>query len=99
MTTSVEKRIAELRKEITKHDYNYYVRAQPVISDEKYDKLVKELEQLETEHPNLITQDSPTQRVGKDLTKEFKPIKHKVPMLSLSNTYDEQDLLDFDRRV
>lgn len=99
MTSSVEKKIQELREEINKHDYNYYVLAQPVISDEKYDKLLKELEQLETQYPHLITDDSPTQRVGKDLTKEFKPVKHKVPMLSLSNTYDEQDLLDFDRRV
>ncbi|HMN17989.1 MAG: NAD-dependent DNA ligase LigA [Ignavibacteriota bacterium] len=99
MTASVEKRIEELRKEILRHDYNYYVLAQPVISDEKYDLLVKELEKLESENPQLITEDSPTQRVGKDLTKEFKPVKHKIPMLSLSNTYDEQDLFDFDRRV
>ncbi len=89
MTASVEKRIEELRKEILRHDYNYYVLAQPVISDEKYDLLVKELEKLESENPQLITEDSPTQRVGKDLTKEFKPVKHKIPMLSLSNTYDE----------
>jgi len=68
-------------------------------SDENYDKLVKELEKLETENPDLITPDSPTQRVGKDLTKEFNPVKHKIPMLSLANTYDEQDLFDFDRRV
>jgi len=99
MTVSVEKRIEELRSEILKHDYNYYVLAQPVISDREYDLLVKELEKLENENPELITADSPTQRVGKDLTKEFKPVKHKVPMLSLSNTYDEQDLFDFDRRV
>lgn len=99
MSSSVEKRIEELRKQIIKHDYNYYVLAEPVISDENYDKLVKELEKLENENPHLITSDSPTQRVGKDLTKEFNPVKHKVPMLSLANTYDEQDLFDFDRRV
>ena len=99
MPISVGKRIEELRNVITKHDYNYYVLAQPIVSDAEYDKLVKELEQLEKENPHLITNDSPTQRVGKDLTKEFRPVKHKVPMLSLSNTYDEEDLLDFDRRI
>ena len=99
MPSSVEKKIEELRNQIIKHDYNYYVLAEPVISDESYDKLVKELEKLEAENPNLVTPDSPTQRVGKDITKEFKPVKHKIPMLSLANTYDEQDLYDFDRRI
>jgi len=99
MSASVEKKIKELREQILKHDYNYYVLAEPVISDENYDKLFKELEKLESENPHLITPDSPTQRVGKDLTKEFNPVKHKIPMLSLANTYDEQDLFDFDRRV
>lgn len=99
MAVSVENRIFTLREEINKHDYRYYVLAQPTISDEDYDKLVKELEKLENENPHLITPDSPTQRVGKDLTKEFKPVTHKVPMLSLANTYDEQDVYDFDRRV
>lgn len=99
MTESVEKRIQKLREEINKHDYYYYVLAQPLISDEEYDKLYKELEKLEAENPHLITPDSPTQRVGKDLTKEFKPVNHLVPMLSLANTYDEQDVYDFDRRV
>ena len=99
MPQSIEKKIEELREQILKHDYNYYVLAEPVISDENYDKLFKELEKLETENPQLITPDSPTQRVGKDLTKEFNPVKHKIPMLSLANTYDEHDLFDFDRRV
>ena len=99
MSSSIEKKITELREQILKHDYNYYVLAEPVISDENYDKLFKELEKLETENPHLITPDSPTQRVGKDLTKEFNQIKHKIPMLSLANSYDEQDLIDFDRRV
>lgn len=99
MSVSAEKKIEELRNQIIKHDYNYYVLTEPVISDESYDKLVKELEKLENENPHLITPDSPTQRVGKDLTKEFNPVKHKIPMLSLANTYDEQDLFDFDRRV
>jgi len=99
MTESVEKKIQKLREEIERYDYYYYVLAQPLISDEEYDKLYKELEKLEAENPHLITPDSPTQRVGKDLTKEFKPVNHLVPMLSLANTYDEQDVYDFDRRV
>jgi len=99
MSVSVEKKIEELRNQILKHEYNYYVLAEPVISDENYDKIVKELEKLENENPHLVTPDSPTQRVGKDLTKEFNPVKHKIPMLSLANSYDEKDLIDFDRRV
>ena len=75
MSSSIEKKITELREQILKHDYNYYVLAEPVISDENYDKLFKELEKLETENPHLITPDSPTQRVGKDLTKEFNSDK------------------------
>ena len=73
--------------------------AEPSISDEEYDKLVKKLEKLEAENPKLITPDSPTQRVGKDLTKEFKAVTHKIPMLSLANTYSEDELYDFDRKV
>jgi DNA ligase (NAD+) len=99
MLSTIEKKINHLKEEINKHNYKYYVLAEPSISDEKYDKLIKELEKLESENPQLITPDSPTQRVGKDLTKEFKPVKHKIPMLSLANTYDEQDVYDFDRRV
>lgn len=99
MSVDVEKRIDELKKIIHQHDYRYYVLAEPVISDSEYDKLCKELEKLENENPHLITPDSPTQRVGKDLTKVFKPVTHKIPMLSLSNSYDEADVLDFDRRI
>jgi DNA ligase (NAD+) len=99
MSSEIEKRIEELREQIRHHDYNYYVLAAPKISDQEYDKLYKELEKLEAENPELITADSPTQRVGSDLTKEFKPVEHKIPMLSLSNTYSEDELYDFDRRV
>lgn len=99
MSSNIEKRIEELREQIRFHDYNYYVLAEPKIKDEEYDKLYKELEKLESENPELITSDSPTQRVGSDLTKEFKPIEHKIPMLSLSNTYNQDELYDFDRRV
>ena len=99
MTSQVEKKIESLREQIRAHDYKYYILAQPSINDEEYDRLLKELEKLEAENPKLITSDSPTQRVGSDLTKEFKPVEHKVPMLSLSNTYSEDELFDFDRRV
>ncbi len=100
MTKSeIKNKINELKEIINQADYNYYVLAEPTISDEEYDLLVKELEKLENENPEFITPDSPTQRVGKDLTKEFKPIPHQFPMLSLANTYTEDEILDFDRRV
>ncbi len=99
MSSKFEKKIIELRRLINENDYKYYVLAEPAISDKQYDELVKELENLENENPQLITPDSPTQRVGKDLTKGFNPVEHKIPMLSLANTYNEEELFDFDRRV
>jgi DNA ligase (NAD+) len=75
------------------------VLAQPVISDYEYDKLYKELVELEKTYPEYVTPDSPTQRVGSDITNEFKPVAHRIPMLSLSNTYNEEELYDFNRRV
>ncbi len=96
---NIEEKIELLREQIREHDYKYYVLADPSIGDEDYDKLIKNLEKLENENPHLITPDSPTQRVGKDLTKVFNPVTHKIPMLSLANTYNEEELLDFDRRV
>jgi len=97
--TSVAERIEQLRAEIREHDYRYYVLAQPTISDYQYDMLMKELIELEKQHPELITPDSPTQRVGGEPTKEFPTVVHDVPMLSLSNTYSHEELFDFDRRV
>ncbi|MBA4250368.1 MAG: DNA ligase [Chlorobiaceae bacterium] len=99
MFDSVENRINQLRDEIIKHDYSYYVLNDPTISDYQYDLLFKELEKLEFENPHLITDFSPTQRVGKDLTKNFPSHQHQFQMLSLSNTYSEEELYDFDRRV
>lgn len=99
MSSEIEKKIYELREKIREHNYRYYVLTDPTISDKKYDELLKELEGLEQEHPELITPDSPTQRVGTDLTKDFRPVGHMVPMLSLSNTYNEEELFDFDKRV
>ncbi len=99
MSKQFEKRIEELRDKIREHDYKYYVLFEPTISDKEYDKLVKELEKLEEENPDFVTPDSPTQRVGKDLTKQFKPVQHIVPMLSLANTYNADELYDFDRRI
>jgi DNA ligase (NAD+) len=95
----IQNRLEKLREKIREHDYQYYVLASPVISDEEYDFLIKELESLEEKYPDLITPDSPTQRVGKDLTKVFNPVTHKIPMLSLANTYNETELRDFERRV
>ncbi|MHB8905169.1 MAG: DNA ligase LigA-related protein, partial [Melioribacteraceae bacterium] len=99
MKKSPLQRIEELRELIREHDYNYYILAQPVISDYEFDQLLNELIKLENDNPQFITPDSPTQRVGSDLTKEFKSVQHKIPMLSLSNTYSETELIDFDRRV
>ena len=95
----VKKKIESLREEIEEHNYRYYVLAEPVISDYEYDKLMQELIELEKKYPEFITATSPTQRVGGEPTKEFPTFQHSRPMLSLSNTYNETELRDFDRRV
>ncbi len=95
----VIKRIEELREEIDYHNYRYYVLADPVISDEEYDRLFQELIELEKKYPELITPDSPTQRVGERVLDQFKTLPHTEPMLSLDNTYDEVQILEFDERV
>ncbi len=94
-----KKRIGELSAEITAHNYSYYALAAPVISDYDFDMLLEELIKLENEFPELVLPDSPSKRVGGDITKDFVQVTHKYPMLSLSNTYSEQELLDFDTRV
>ena len=86
-------------KEINEHNYRYYVLDDPYISDAEYDRLFEELKKLEKEHPELITPDSPTQRVGGAPLKEFKEVQHQVPMLSLDNAFTEEDIIDFDKRV
>ena len=96
---SVNDRIEQLRELITRYDYEYYSLAQPSISDYEYDMLMKELEELEHDHPDLITPTSPTQRVSGQPTKEFPTVAHKTPMLSLANTYNEQEIVEFDNRV
>ena len=99
MSDSVKNKINNLRSQLREHDHNYYVLANPTIDDYEYDIMMKELLELETANPDLITPDSPTQRVGSDLTKDFNSIQHKIPMLSLSNTYNEEELIAFDKRV
>lgn len=94
----IKNQIEELRKIISRYDYEYYILNQPSISDYEYDQLYNQLLKLEKENPEFITPDSPTQRVASDITNDFKPIKHEIPMLSLANTYSENELLDFDRR-
>ncbi|HEX9614161.1 MAG TPA: NAD-dependent DNA ligase LigA [Bacteroidota bacterium] len=96
---NIARRVERLRDEIREHDHRYYVLAQPTISDEEYDALLRELAELEQEHPELRTGDSPTQRVGGQPTKEFATVSHEVPMLSLANTYNEDEVREFDRRV
>ncbi|HON08677.1 MAG TPA: NAD-dependent DNA ligase LigA, partial [Verrucomicrobiota bacterium] len=95
----VKKRHQRLVGEIRKHDYAYYVLANPIISDRKYDELYHELIELEEKYPELVTPDSPTQRVGGMPLKEFKPYKHGVSMLSLDNTYSSGEVMEFIQRV
>ncbi len=94
-----ERRAAELRVAIEKANYEYYVLDAPTISDEQYDALLRELTQLETEHPELVTPDSPTRRVGATPSERFKPVRHAAPMLSLANAFGEDELRAFDQRV
>ena len=97
--SEARERIEKLRREIEDHNHNYYVLNQPVISDFEYDLLLNELDALEKRFPEFMTEDSPTRKVGSDLTGEFKQYEHKYPMLSLGNTYSEEELRDFNARV
>lgn len=92
-------RIENLVAELQQHNYNYYVLAQPSITDFDFDKKLEELAALESQFPEFLDPDSPTQKVGGAITKTFQTVKHKWPMLSLGNTYNDQDLLDFDQRI
>lgn len=96
---SVETRIEELRAEINRHNYAYYVLSSPTITDSDFDALMHELESLERANPELITPDSPTQRVGQDRTEGFTQVAHRYPMLSLANTYNEDEVREFYQRV
>ena len=98
-TSSPKDAIEALVKELNQHTYNYYVLAMPTIADFEFDKKLEELAQLEKAFPEYSDPNSPTQRVGGEITKNFKTVKHKWPMLSLGNTYNEQDLRDFDERI
>ncbi|HLF45955.1 MAG TPA: NAD-dependent DNA ligase LigA [Chitinophagaceae bacterium] len=93
------KEIETLRDILRFHEYRYYVMNDPLISDYEYDKLYKFLEKIEADNPKQVTADSPTQRVAKGLTKDFPTIQHLVPMLSLDNSYNSDDLIDFDRKA
>ena len=94
-----ETRILELRAELDQHNYRYYVLDEPSVPDAEYDRLFRELQALEAEHPELVTEDSPTQRVGGAALSAFTQVRHEVPMLSLGNAFEDTDLREFDRRV
>jgi DNA ligase (NAD+) len=92
-------RVQQLREQIRFHNYRYYVLDDPLIPDAEYDRLLRELQALEAEHPELVTEDSPTRRIGATPLSEFGEVRHEVPMLSLDNAFDDDELADFDRRA
>ena len=98
-TMTEEERILELRECLHRHNHNYYVLNAPEITDQEFDGLMHELQELEARHPDLYDPNSPTQRVGSDLNNEFQTVRHERPMLSLANTYNRQDVKDFYQRV
>ena len=98
-TMTEEERIPELRESLHQHNHNYYVLNAPVITDQEFDSLMHELQELEQRHPEMYDPNSPTQRVGSDLNNEFQTVRHERPMLSLANTYNRQDVMDFYQRV
>lgn len=95
LTMDEKERISQLRRQLHEHNYRYYVLNSPQISDQDFDTLMRELQGLEAKHPELADPNSPTQRVGSDITSEFKQVEHRFPMLSLSNTYNEQDVAEW----
>jgi DNA ligase (NAD+) len=98
-TQEARERIKQLRKEIREHNYKYYVLAQPAISDFEYDSLMNELIRLEEDFPQFRDPNSPSQRVGSDINKEFKQVRHRYPMYSLGNTYSPEEVQEFEKRI
>src|SRR5579863_8076339 len=94
-----EQRLRQLRAELQRHNHRYYVLDDPEVPDSEYDRLMQELKQLEAEHPDLVTPDSPSQRVGGAAVAEFGEVRHAVPMLSLDNAFSDEDVQGFDRRA
>ena len=94
-----KQRISDLIQEIEKHNFNYYIKDNPIISDYEYDLLLKELQQIESAHPELITPSSPTQRVGAKPSDGFASITHSIPMLSLSNAMSKEEIIQFDNQI
>ena len=99
VSTSSQVQAEELKQLLRYHEWRYYVQDDPVLSDFEYDTLYKQLEALEAADPGLVTPDSPTQRVGSDLTGDSVSVPHLVPMLSLGNSYNAEDLAEFDKQV
>ncbi|MDP3015796.1 MAG: NAD-dependent DNA ligase LigA, partial [Deltaproteobacteria bacterium] len=99
VTDTLKKRVEKLREEVEYHNYRYYILDQPDISDAQYDRMMRELEKLEEEFPELRSPNSPTQRVGAPPLDAFEIVRHTLPMLSLANAFDENEARDFDKRV
>ena len=94
-----EERIKELVKILEKANYDYYVLANPTITDQEFDKYLRELEKLEEAHPEFASENSPTKRVGGEVIDKFKKIKHQIPMLSLPDVFSEEEIILFDERI
>jgi len=99
VSQSITTEIVALRKELEQHNYLYYVLDSPQITDQAYDRLFRSLQQLEQENPQLLSQDSPTQRVGSAPASHFESVTHEVAMLSLDNAFDDDEMLEFDRKL
>ena len=99
MSDTIQQRIETLRTELHRHNHNYYVLNAPEITDYEFDHLMRELQDLEQAYPEYYDENSPTMRVGSDLSKEFRQVKHQYPMLSLGNTYSEGEVTDFYERA
>ena len=97
--SAIEKQVMELRRQLNEYSYRYHVLDDPIVPDAEYDRLLRELAGLEEKYPKLVTQDSPTQRVGESPLSEFAEVRHEVPMLSLDNAFSDEDMLAFDKRV
>lgn len=96
---SITKQLEQLREQLRQHAHNYYVLDQPAIPDAEYDRLFRQLQEIEAQHPELITPDSPSQRVGGKPLAAFAQVKHRIPMLSLGNVFSDDELLAFDKRI